>query len=76
MLGRGASTRWLHWPDCTIANPTAPGALIGLVIPEYEANRYEKYETDNPDSDDKPFILVPDLAVEVVSPVLASSNAT
>lgn len=34
----------------------------------YELKRYDKYEADNPDSDDKPFILVPDLVVEVISP--------
>jgi len=45
--------------------------VAGSRVPDvsfYELERYNKYESENPDSDDKPFILVPDLAVEVVSP--------
>ena len=34
----------------------------------YELERYNTYEANHPDSDDKPFILVPDLVVEVISP--------
>lgn len=34
----------------------------------YERTRYDTYEEQEQESDEKPFILVPDLAVEVVSP--------
>lgn len=43
----------------------------GARVPDilfYELTRYNQYEANNPDSDDKPFVLVPDLVVEVISP--------
>jgi len=40
----------------------------------YEQSRYEAYEANYPDSDEKPFVLVPDLVVEVISPTDKYSN--
>lgn len=43
----------------------------GSRIPDvsfYEKSRYETHEQENPDSESKPFILVPDLVVEIISP--------
>jgi Uma2 family endonuclease len=34
----------------------------------YRGNRFSDYQTQNTDWGDKPFILIPDMAVEVVSP--------
>ena len=34
----------------------------------FDRERLERYEIEIPDSDDKPLVLVPDLAVEVISP--------
>ena len=43
----------------------------GSRIPDvsfYEKSRFDEHEKDNPDDEEKPFILVPDLVVEVISP--------
>jgi len=43
----------------------------GARIPDvsfYEQSRYDAHESDNPDDAGKPFILVPDLVIEVISP--------
>jgi len=43
----------------------------GSLVPDvsyYEQSRIDQYLVETPDSDEKPLILVPDLAVEVVSP--------
>lgn len=40
----------------------------------YEQSRYEAYEANYPDNDAKPFVLVPDLVVEVISPTDKFSN--
>lgn len=45
--------------------------VAGSRVPDisfYEKSRYEVHEEQNPDTEQKPFILVPDLVVEVVSP--------
>src|SRR6185369_4572138 len=45
--------------------------VTGSLVPDvmyYAAERFAAYKDANPDWKDKPYILVPDLAVEVVSP--------
>lgn len=45
--------------------------VAGSRVPDvmfYARDRYDEYEGENPDSDDKPFVLVPDFALEVISP--------
>lgn len=45
--------------------------VSGSRIPDvsfYEKSRFAAHEEENPDDEDKPFILVPDLVVEVISP--------
>ena len=45
--------------------------VTGSLVPDvmyYAAERFAVYKDANPDWKDKPYILVPDLAVEVVSP--------
>lgn len=45
--------------------------VAGSRVPDvmvYERKRYDTHEAENPDDDEKPFILVPDLVVEVISP--------
>ncbi|GAB5490629.1 MAG: hypothetical protein Phog2KO_08440 [Phototrophicaceae bacterium] len=45
--------------------------VSGSRIPDvsyYEMSRYEAHEKENPDEESKPFILVPDLVVEIISP--------
>lgn len=37
-------------------------------IMAYTKERFDKYEADNPDSDSKPFVLIPDFVVEIISP--------
>ena len=34
----------------------------------FRAERFARYKETTPDWDDKPFVIVPDLAIEVVSP--------
>ncbi|MEM9955653.1 MAG: Uma2 family endonuclease [Chloroflexota bacterium] len=51
----------------------------GSRIPDvmfYEKSRFETHDKDNPDDDGKPFILVPDLVVEVISPSDKYSDVT
>lgn len=49
-----------------------PSWVIGARKPDilvYEKSRYETYAAENPLSDDdKPFVLVPDFVVEIISP--------
>lgn len=45
--------------------------VAGSRVPDvmfYECNRYDAHEAENPDDEGKPFILVPDLVVEIISP--------
>lgn len=45
--------------------------VLGSRVPDvmfYEASRWASYTESSPDWGDRPFVLVPDLAVEVVSP--------
>jgi len=49
----------------------SPGWVTGSRIPDvmyYTAERLEAYKAANPDWKKKPYILVPDLVVEVISP--------
>jgi Uma2 family endonuclease len=45
--------------------------LKGARVPDvmfFRAERFARYKETTPDWDDKPFVIVPDLAIEVVSP--------
>jgi Uma2 family endonuclease len=47
-----------------------PNWVKGSRLPDilyYEASRFEHYKTETPDCKEKPFILIPDLVVEVIS---------
>ncbi|MEO1289628.1 MAG: Uma2 family endonuclease [Chloroflexota bacterium] len=53
--------------------------VSGSRIPDvmfYEKSRFDAHDKDNPDDDGKPFILVPDLVVEVISPSDKYSDVT
>lgn len=47
-----------------------PAWVTGSRVPDvmfYAKERFERYKAENPDWADKPFVLVPDLVVEVIS---------
>ena len=53
--------------------------VSGSRIPDvsfYEKLRFERHEEENPDDEEKPFILVPDMVVEVISPTDKYSDVT
>jgi Uma2 family endonuclease len=48
-----------------------PGWVKGARVPDlmfFAADRLDSYRVNDPDWGDKPFVLVPDLAVEILSP--------
>jgi Uma2 family endonuclease len=48
-----------------------PNWVKGSRVPDlmiYDKARWEEYKANTPDWGDKPFVLVPDLCVEVISP--------
>jgi Uma2 family endonuclease len=55
------------------------GMILRAYTPDvicFNKARLRQYEADNPKSDDKPFMLVPDLLIEVISPNDSYSKMT
>jgi Uma2 family endonuclease len=55
------------------------GLILRAYTPDvicFNIARLRQYEADHPDSDDKPFLLVPDFVIEVISPNDSYSKMT